>query len=76
MLKRLQEFVRRSGYFLPAFLCIYIQRNPRKWLIILKYFLWNLMDIVLFIKALQHSYSLRAKRQDKQDIPILIVDGQ
>ena len=36
------------------FSCIYIHRNPRKRLIILKYFLWNLMDIVLFIKALQH----------------------
>ena len=33
---------------------IYIHRNPRKWLIILKYFLWNLMDIVLFIKTLKH----------------------
>jgi len=56
MLERLQEPARRSGYFLPAFFMylLYIHRNPREWLIILKYFLWNLMDIVLFIKALQH----------------------
>ena len=27
----------------------YIHRNPRQWRIILKYFLWNLMDIVLAI---------------------------
>ena len=31
------------------FSCIYIHRNPRKWLIILKYFFWNPMDIILFI---------------------------
>ena len=34
------------------FSCLYIHRSPREWLIILKYLLWNLMDIVLFIKAL------------------------
>jgi len=33
-LQHLQESARQSGYFLPAFLCIYIHRNPRKWLII------------------------------------------
>ena len=54
-LESLQESARRSGYFLLVFFsCIYIHRNPRKWLIILKYLLWNLMVIVLFIKALQH----------------------
>ena len=37
--------------FSLLFSCIYIHRNPRKWLIIFKYFLWN---IVLFIKVLQH----------------------
>ena len=36
--------------FSLLFSCIYIHRNPRKWLIIFKYFLWNLIDIVLFIK--------------------------
>ena len=47
MLKCCQQ----SGYFLPAF---FIHWNPREWLIVLKHFLWNLMDIVTFIKALQH----------------------
>ena len=37
--------------FSLLFSYIYIHRNPRKWLIIFKYFLWNLMDIVLFIKT-------------------------
>jgi len=40
--------------FSLLFSCGYIHRNPRKWLIILKYFLSNSMNIVLFIKALQH----------------------
>jgi len=48
-LERSQESARQSGYFLPAFSFIYINGDPRKWLIILKYFLWNLMDIALFI---------------------------
>ena len=54
MLKCLQESARQSGYFLSAFSCIYIHKNPIESDLILKYFLWNLIDIVLFIKALQH----------------------
>ena len=41
--------------FSLLFSCIYIHRNPREWLI-LKY-LWNLMVIVLFIKAYVYSTS-------------------
>jgi len=40
--------------FSLLFSCIYIHRKPREWLFILKHFLWNLMDIVLFNKALQY----------------------
>ena len=51
-LERFQESARWSGYFLTVFLCIYIYRNPRERLIIFKYFLWNLTDIVLFYSTI------------------------
>jgi len=51
MLECLQESARRSGYFLPDFSIYLYPQEPRKWLIILKFFLWSLMDIDLFIKA-------------------------
>jgi len=43
--KWLQEFARRSGYFLPAVFHVFISTGTL--LIILKCFFWNLMDIVL-----------------------------